>query len=114
MVEFYVRFENEGWYHANKVTIAQYIEALPTFVGYFGEAYLLRDGPLNARGKKDCPYDIRLMLDEDSAFIEIISNGRPVVRDLSALVDYLKANTDINIVDDDGEGPEWFFDGNLS
>lgn len=62
-------------------------------------------------GGKDIPYDVMFLFEKELIFVEIVSDSREIAIDLKFIFDFLENTKLVVIEDEDGESPQWYFNG---
>jgi hypothetical protein len=104
--EFTLSFNDDSWYSQNRNFISEKIMSLKTFsIKEDNEYRLLGSEP--GQGKNDWTFDVRIFLEDASIFIEISTHPPSITSDLSFLFEWIRKQTKIFILDDDGEDSGW-------
>lgn len=110
-LELYIKFKEKNWLKNNVKEIKDRIRKLPTYVGCSSERLWLRKGSLEERGKKDISHDVMFLFEKEFIFVEIVSDSREIATDLKSIFDFLESTRLVVIEDEDGESPQWYFNG---
>lgn len=103
--EFFIVFKDAAWYAAHLRDIESRLEKLSTFVQRQGNEFQLRG---TEPERERWAYDVRLIfLDEPRMLMEISARPRSVEADLLAFLASLRSETDVAVVDEDGERSGW-------
>ena len=102
--EFYLKFDDPGWYAANKDRLAWLLISAPSFCLQVSETeYWLRSS--NSDGRWSC--DVRVFLDLSGVLVEVTNFGDAFFRDVRALLHSLSKEVPVHLVDDDGVAIRW-------
>lgn len=104
--EFKLLFKDDNWRAANLDALRQQISGLETFSGCHDDIQFRLLGT-EPRHPGSWSHDVRLFLEKEHIFMEITAHPPSIEADLSALFAWLRARTDISIVDDDGLPSGW-------
>ncbi|OCG41138.1 hypothetical protein A9G28_00900 [Gilliamella sp. Fer1-1] len=100
--EFQLFFNDKKWYIDHKDKIANKIKTLNPYIKKNDSAYLL-SGIGSISNKGDWPFDVRFFFEDKRIFIEISAHPLSIEKDLKALFTWLRKQTGIVILDEDGE-----------
>ena len=105
--EFFVRFNNVGWYAENLNKIKEKVIKLKTFSKEReGGIWLVGDEPREE--KYPWAYDVRLIFSHTQhILVEISAHPRSIESDLSLFFNWLRSLTAITIEDEDGVISNW-------
>lgn len=103
--EFFVKFDSTEWYRQNQSPLRSHLCALPTFARVENGEYWLRGTEPDTPGR--WAFDVRLWLREDCVELDISARPHSVEADLKQLFAWLRSQTSIAVVDDDGEPTGW-------
>ncbi len=105
--ELFIKFPSVDWYRDNKSTIKSKIETLNVFSRSMGDEFWLKD-PKNAQAEGAWEFDIRIFTSNpEHALLEISAMSDPIEKSLHDFLSWLRSQTDISIVDEDGEISGW-------
>ena len=104
--EFKLNFSDNAWYIENRRLIEEKIVSLKTFVTNDCIEYHLAGYEIK-RQPKDWLYDVRIFLRAKDLFIEISAHPLSIETDLTLLFTWFRKQTQILIIDDDGEDSGW-------
>ncbi len=105
--EFYINFKDRAWYAAQRPSVERRLEKLKTFAQRQGNEFRLL-GHEGAGKEGRWTYDVRLFFLDDARILMEISTRPPSVEaDLVSFLASLRRETDIAVVDEDGESPGW-------
>ncbi|MEY4579152.1 MAG: hypothetical protein RL701_3855 [Pseudomonadota bacterium] len=104
--EFYIQFADAHWYSAHTAQLAQRVERLPTFSKRSGDEFWLRgtepDDP------QRWAFDVRLFLKPSPpVLLELSAHPPSIEHDLKAFLTWLRGETAIDVLDEDGEPSGW-------
>ena len=100
--EFHLAFAEPGWPTTHHDRLVAAIVALPTFVRRIGDELWLK-GP---EPGSSWSFDVRLFLGE-RPLLEISAHPPSIARDLATLLNWLRGETSLAVVDDDGAPANW-------
>ncbi|MCO6556546.1 MAG: hypothetical protein J6577_04875 [Gilliamella sp.] len=103
--EFRLVFINHTWYQQNACDIANKILSLPTYIAK-NNAYCLSGSPYWDNSKSRL-FDVRLFLEDTQIVIEISAHPPRIEKDLAQLFTWIRSQTEIKILDDDGQISGW-------
>ena len=105
--EFFINFEDEGWFEENRACIADAIRELEIFVREEPGVFYLRG--TEGEGEPDrWWYDVRIFIDPAPPMrLEMSAHPPSVERDVSGLLNKLREHTRIRVDDEDGEPATW-------
>lgn len=100
-MDYRIQFRNKDWYVSNRARVAERMLGLPSArppLSSSEEIWLK-----HANSPATWEYDARLFLGVDAVDVEITSWTDAVFVDLRKLVEWLREQTLVEVVDDDGE-----------
>ena len=104
--EFYISFSDTRWYATHRSDMQARLLRLTTFVGQRNHEFRLRGVVPVTEGRWD--YDVRLIfLDEAKILMEISAHPKSIEEDLASFLASLRSETEIAVVDEDGEPSGW-------
>lgn len=103
--EFRLVFMDRVWYQQNICDITNKILSLSTYITK-NSAYCLSHSPYWDNDKNRA-FDVRLFFEDTYIFIEISAHPANVEKDLAQLFSWIRSQTDINILDGDGQISGW-------
>ncbi len=96
--EYSIRFEDGRWYSAHRQAISAYLDTLPHLVRRgTPEEVWLKDRTVN----NPWDYDVRLFLKPEFIAVEVSVTTSSFRQDVAQLVNWLRSQTRIELVDDD-------------
>lgn len=101
--EFELVFADRAWPEAHLDRLLAAIARLPTFTRRIDDEYWLKC-PTTASG---WAYDVRVIVQRPRVVLEISAHPPAIERDLAALLNGLRRETAVTVVDDDGEPSRW-------
>jgi hypothetical protein len=104
--EFFVNFTDPEWELNHEGEILAQLKSLGSFVKLSGNEIWLR-GQENASPQR-FPYDVRIFVQADKRILlEVSAHPKSVEEDLKSFFSWLRKNTPIQVVDEDGELSGW-------
>ena len=98
--ELTAQFKNHNWLKEHIDSIKNQIVKLPSFVADKGNnEFWLKD----PQSKNSWDYDARIFIRENDIFLEMSVSTDAFFRDVRSLVTELSKNTEIVLIDDDGD-----------
>lgn len=104
--EFMLLFKDDNWRAANQDALRQQIAGLETFCECRDDIQFRLVGT-EPRHPGSWSHDVRLFLERECIVMEITAHPPSIEADLSTLFAWLRARTDISVVDDDGLPSGW-------
>jgi hypothetical protein len=104
--EFYISIKDGAWYSKNKDTIGEKLSALPSFSKRPDTCQYWLKG--NERQSDSWGYDVRIFFQEKNILLEVSGTSPSVHADLSHFMASLRALTEIEVFDDDGEAVDFW------
>lgn len=105
--EFYITFKDPTWCSGNMSRVEAQIYKLRTFVGRHDDEFWLLGH--EARGEAGrWSFDVRLFTQRgERILLEISAHPKSVEEDLSSFLSWLRRETEIAVIDEDGEPSGW-------
>ena len=105
--EFYISFSDEKWFSNNLSDIESEIRKLRTFSMDEGSEFqLLGNEGVGEKGR--WTFDVRMFVSRESPIlIEISAHPKSIEKDLTDFFAWLRKQTAVSIIDDDGEPSGW-------
>lgn len=105
--EFYIAFKDPAWRANNLSRVEEQICKLRTFVARQDSEFWLLGHEIRAQARQ-WSFDVRLFtrLDE-RILLEISAHPESVETDLSSFLLWLRSETEIAVIDEDGEPSGW-------
>ena len=105
--ELYIQFTEPGWLAQNRDHLVAWLRQLPSFVRMEEDEVWLRAARTTTR-PDDWLYDVRLFLGKaPRGLLEISAYPAGIVADLEATMAWLREQTAIEVVDEDGAESRW-------
>lgn len=104
--EFFITFSDPDWRQSREPEVADRLEGLRTFVKRAGNEFWLRGKEAGGAGR--FPYDVRVFMQPDRRLLlEISAHPKSIDEDLHSFLAWLRSNTSIQVVHEDGEPSGW-------
>ncbi|MDR5813959.1 hypothetical protein QCE62_10200 [Caballeronia sp. LZ033] len=103
--ELFLSFHDVHWYAEHRKDIERQIQILPTFLNQKDSVYRMRGTEENGQLKWN--YDVRIFFKEENIFLEVGAHPPSIEIDLKFLFDWMRSETGILIIDEDGEESKW-------
>lgn len=104
--EYIIQFP-AGWYAKNQTRVRQYLAALPGCTQAATDEYWLKD-PVALPQDGAWQFDVRIFTQApEGLMVEISAKPEGMRQVLDDLLQWLGSQTEVRVVDDDGEGCRW-------
>ncbi|SDW62905.1 hypothetical protein [Nitrosomonas communis] len=105
--EFYITFKTPTWLVSNLSRVEEKISSLKTFIARNNNQFWLL-GTENRDQEGRWKYDVRLIFEDNTRILlEISIHPESIEMDLSLFLQWLREQTDISVIDEDGELSGW-------
>lgn len=114
--EYYLEFSDTKWLDSHEKSVSEFIMRLPTYCERDESGYWLR-GPEEPESPGRA-HDVRIVLPATPpsylrtrgavlGCLEVYGSPVSIKRDLCALLSFIRQNSNVSVIDDDGEECAW-------
>src|SRR5688500_12712952 len=105
--EFYATFQDPDWPQRQRTQVANRLKSMNTFVKRLDDAFWFQGTEKDdATGR--WPFDVRIFMQKNNRImLEVSAHPPSIETDLSSFFTWLRSQTSVDVLDEDGEKSSW-------